>query len=166
MDWEKYTDPPNAVNRTGLLLRIFAWSLLVASIWGLVNLVQLWSRPMKLVSGTPGPVIEEHEAGRFRYLVPFTVDETDEAFLLRLDNDGPVIDYFATSPGTQVAVLYWSEDMGIASVHPLVAGEASIRGRYPPYNALLGTSALGILVAVVLLVGGWLDSRLYRLGRG
>ena len=166
MDWEKSYKSPHALDRTSLLLRIFAWSLLAASIWGLVNLGQLWSRPMKLVSGTPGEVVEEHETGRFRYLLPFTVDETGAALLLHLHNDGPVIDYFVANPGTQVAVLYWSNDMGIASVHPLVAGEPSIRGRYPPYNALLGTSLLGALLAVVLLLGGWLDSRLYRLGRG
>lgn len=167
MDWEQGFDPPNVLNRAGQpLLRIFAWSLLIASMWGLVSILQLWNRPVKLVSGTPSQVVEEQEAGRFHYLLPFTVDETGEALLLRLHNSGPVIDYFTRAPATRVAVLYWRDDMAIASVHPLVGGEPSIRSQFPRYNALLGTSVLGALLAVVSLLGGWLDGRLYRLGRG
>jgi hypothetical protein len=167
MNRDVLVDPVNAFNRNSqLALRVFAWLLLAASIWGLTNLVQLWNRPVKLVSGTPGRVVEESEAGRFRYLVPFTVGETGDVLMLRLRNNGPVIDYFTAKPGIPVAVLYWPSEMTIASVHPLIAGEPPIRGQYPPYNALLGTSVLGVLLAGVLLLGGQLDRALYRAGRG
>jgi hypothetical protein len=160
-------DPWNTLHRNGwLALRIFAWLVLAASLWGLTNLAQLWNRPAKLVSGTPARVVEEDDGGRFRYRVPFTVNETGEVLMLRVHNNGAVIDYFMTKPGTPVAVLYWPSEMTIASVHPLVAGEPSIRGQYPPYNALLGTSVLGVLLALVLLSGGRLDRALYQAGRG
>jgi hypothetical protein len=160
-------DPWNAFNRNSrLALHVFGWLLLAASILGLTNLAQLWARPVKLVSGTPDRVMEESEAGRFRYLVPFTVDETGDVLVLRLRNNGPVIDYFMNKPGVPVAVLYWPSEMTIASVHPLVAGEAPVRGQYPPYNALLGTSLLGVALAGALLMGGRLDGVLYRAGRG
>jgi hypothetical protein len=167
MGQDETIDPLDAFYRNArLALHIFAWLLLAASIWGLTNLVQLWNRPVKLVSGTPEGIVEESEAGRFQYKVPFTVTETGEVLMLRPGNNGPVIDYFMTNPGTSVAVLYWPSEMTIASVHPLLAGEPPVRGQYPPYNALLGTSLLGVLLAAVLLSGGRLDRALYRAGRG
>lgn len=167
MDEARAPDPLNIYGPSSqLVLRVFAWLLLAASIWGLVNLVQLWNRPVRLVSGTPDQVLEENEAGHFHYSLPFTVDGTGEKLTLHLYNSGPVIDYFMTNPGTPVAILYWAHDMTIASVHPLIAGEPAIRGQYPPYDALLGTSALGGVLALVLLLGGRLDRALYRIGRG
>jgi hypothetical protein len=132
----------------------------------LANLVQLWNEPVKLVSGTPDRVTEEVEAGRYRYSLPFRIEETGEVLTLRLPNHGPVIDYFMTNPGKSVAVLFWPTRKTILSVYPLVAGEPRIRGQYPPYNALLGTSVLGVAVAVLLLLGGSLDHLFYRIGRG
>lgn len=155
-----------AYGRTSqLVLRVFAWLLLLASLWGMVNLVQLWNRPVRLASGTPDHVVEENQAGRYGYLLRFTVDETGEELTLRLSNNGAVIDYFMANPGRPVAILYWPSEMTIASVHPLEAGKPPIRGQYPPYNALLGTSVLGVVLAVVLLFGKQLDHRLYRIGR-
>jgi hypothetical protein len=166
MDRDRALDSLAAFGRgSKVALHIFAWALLAASIWGMVDLAQLWNRPVKLVSGIPGRVIEESERDRVRYAVPFTVEETGEVLVLGLRNNGPVTDYFMTKPETPVGVLYWPSQMTIASVHPLVAGEPAIRGQYPPYDGLLGTSILGMVLATVLLLGGRLDVALYRAGR-
>jgi hypothetical protein len=167
MDGDKAPDSPVVFGQSSQLgLRMFAWLLLAVSLWGLVTLAQLWSRPVRLVRGTPERVVEEGKAGRYQYLLPFAVDETGEVLMLRLPNSGPVIDYFISNPGTPISILYWTTDSAIASVHPLIAGEPAIRGQYPPYSALLGTSAMGIVLAVVLLAGARLDGALYRIGRG
>jgi len=140
------------------VLRLFALLLGLTSLWGIINQATLWSRPVKLVVGTAGAVQEERSPHGVLYGLLFTLD-TGEELDLRLHNNSPVLDYFLTSPTTDtIALRYWTDDMSVAAVHPLVVGVAPIRDRFPPSDVLLATSVLGLLMALVLLFAG----RLHR----
>lgn len=144
------------------LLQLLSILLIVASLWGLVNQLTLWNQPVELVFGTPGAVKEELLDGRARYWLEFTQQETGERLILRLRNNSPVLKYLLTaSPTDSVALRYWTDDLTILEVHPLVYGVPPIRDRIPPSGILFGTSVLGLVVALVLLFPGTLD-RIFR----
>jgi len=136
------------------LLRLLAFLLMVASLWGIVNQLTVWSRPVKLAVGTAGQVQQERHSGHVRYRLPLAL-ETGEEMSLWLSNHSPVLDYFlSNTPAAPIAVRYWSDDMRVVAVHPLAAGVPPIRAHIPPSSVLLGTSVLGLLLALVILGSG------------
>jgi len=144
----------------------FALLLLLVSGWGLVNLFGYWGRSVELVKGAAGEIREERIDKQVRYLVPFTVDESGQELEFQVKNNGPAMDYFMDGQAKPpLAILYWTDDLSVAKVHPLVAGEEPVRDRYPNYAVLLTTSVLGIVLALMLLLVGPLERMLYPLTR-
>lgn len=147
------------------LIRFFALLLIAASLWGIVNQFTLWNRPIKLVIGTAGNVVEEEQADRVRYRLSFTIQETGQEMQFWLLNNSPTLDYFLTQPPTDtVALRYWPDDMMVASINPLIVGADSIENPIPPPGLVLATSILGLLVALAILIPDLLGRFFFRSG--
>ncbi len=145
------------------LLRAFALLLIVASLWGIVNQLTLWNRPIKLEFGVAGMVREERRGGEVGYSLPFATD-TGQEMTLWLRNNSPVLDYLIASPSTtMIAVRYWPDDMSVVAVYPLIVDVPPIADRIPPSGVLLATSILGLLLGLTIFFFGQLDRSIHRL---
>ena len=154
MDDTEKTFPLSALLRISRpMLRILALLLILVSLWGIIKQSTMWNRSVKVVIGVGGPLQEERHEGAVRYLLPFTVDETGAEMVFWLDNSNSVLDYLATQPPTStIALRYWPDDMSVMAVNPLLPGVEPVQARIPPSEILLGTSILGFLVALALLL--------------
>lgn len=136
------------------LVWLFTLLLVLASLWGMVELWRLWSRPLDLVVGTPGAVREVQTAGGVRYRLQLALG-TGEELDLWLHNNSPVLDYLISRPvTTTLALRYWTDDMSVAGVYPLTPDTPPVQVRRPPSPILLATSILGLALALLLLLSG------------
>jgi len=146
------------------LVRFLALLLVAASLWGIFNQVRLWNRPIRLVMGTAGDVVEDDGA---RYGITFTVQETGEEMQFRLLNNSPTLDYLITrAPTGTVALRYWPDDMTVTSLNPLIVGAEPIENPSPPAGLVLATSILGLLVALAILSPDLVDLVRFRFRGG
>jgi hypothetical protein len=159
--------PFTALERTGKpLLRVFASLLLLVSLWGLVNLLGMRGRSIRVALGTAGAVQEERQGDTVRYTLPFTEEETGAEMIFRLHNNSPVLDYLLTSPPTHtIAVRYWPDDMTVLAVNPFLPDVPPISYPTPSRGLLLGTSVLGLVLASALLLPDLFGRFVYQSGR-
>ena len=148
------------------LVQICAILLIGTSVWGLVNQLTIWNRPVELIFGTPEAVLEDRDDFFPSYRLLFSIQETGEKRTLELRNNGPVLNYFASHlPEGMIALRIWSDDQMVFEVHPLIYDVAPIRDRVPPSSILTGVSLLGLALGLALLFPGTLERMIYRLGR-
>lgn len=147
-------------------VRLFAALVILASLWGLVNQLTLWNRPVSFNVGVADRLDERQQDGVTTYTMGFTLVDTGEHLTFRIMNNGPVLDYFATQPTSDpIGVRYWTDDLTVTAVHPLEVNVPPIRDRIPLSGVLVGTSAVGLLIGIVLLIPGTIHRGIHRLGR-
>lgn len=158
---------PTTLMRTGKwLLRVFAVLLLTASLWGVVELVGMRGRSIRVVLGVAGPVQEAKQGSATVYHLPFTEEETGTEMTFRLHNNSPILDYMLTSvPTHTIALRYWPDDMSVLAVNPLLPDVPVAVYPTPSRSLQLATSVLGIVLAVVLLLPDLIDRVTFRSGR-
>lgn len=146
--------PFDALVRAGRwLLRVFAVILLLASVWGIVDLLEMRGRSIRVALGVAGTVQEDRQGDTVRYYLPFTEEETGAAMTFRLHNNSPVLDYLLTStPSHTIALRYWPDDMSVLAVNPLLPDAPVVAYPTPSRTLLLVTSTLGMVVAAALLL--------------
>jgi hypothetical protein len=159
--------PAAALERSSKpLLRVFALLVLLVSLWGMVNLLAMRGRSIRVALGTAAAVQEERQGDAVRYYLPFTEEETGAEMIFRLHNNSPVLDYLLTSPPTHaIAVRYWPDDMSVVAVNPFLPDVPPISYPTPSRGLLLGTSVLGLVVASALLLPDLLGRFVYQSGR-
>jgi hypothetical protein len=148
------------------LLRVFALLLLLVSIWGVVNLLSMRGRSIRVALGVAGVVQEERQGDRVRYYLPFTEEETGAEMIFRLHNNSPVLDYVMTSPPTHtIALRYWPDDMTVLAANPFLPDVPPISYPTPSRGLLLGTSVLGLVMASALLLPDLFSRFVYQSSR-
>jgi hypothetical protein len=159
--------PATALERTSKpLLRVFALLLLLVSLWGVVNLLGMRGRSIRVALGVAGAVQEERQGDTVRYYLPFTEEETGAEMLFRLHSNSPVLNYLMTSPPTHtIALRYWPDDMSVLAVNPFLPDVPPIVYPTPSRRLLLGTSVLGLVLASALLLPDLFGRFVYRSGR-
>lgn len=148
------------------LLRLVALLLIPVSLWGIGEGLGERNRSLYVVIGRPGPVREERQDDAVRYSLPFTVEETGEEMILSLPNNSRVLDQLITeSPTRTIALQYWPDTMRVRALNLLQIGVEPIEVRAPYPGISLGTSILGLLVALALLLPDLFARSVYRTGR-
>ena len=144
------------------LFGLLAGLLILAAVWAFWNQATQWSRPVKLVFGVPGELQLSQQDGRANYRLTFAEQDTGAQYEFWVQNNGPVLEYLLENSGEEtVALRYWTDDLMVAAIFPLTIDTPPIQERVPPALVLLGTSILGLGVALFLLLAG----RLARDGR-
>lgn len=166
-DQEEQFYPIPALERASKpLMTVFAVLLIVASIWGMINQVSIWSRPVQLTEGYVGEVQERVEGGTCRYSVSFTVAESGQVMEIQLRNNSPVLEYLSKNhPPDVIALRYWKDNLMAFELYPLEYGVAPVKDPIPLSFVLVGSSILGLLLAGVLLFPEALDRFIYGVGR-
>jgi hypothetical protein len=148
------------------LLRLVAILLIPVSIWGIREGLEGRNRSLFVIIGRAGPVQEVQQGDAVRYTLPFTVEETGEELTLMLPNNSAVLDQLITEPPTHtIALQYWPDTMGVRALNLLQIGVEPIEVRMPQPGIALGTSILGLLVALAILLPDLLARFVFRTGR-
>ncbi|MBN1319152.1 MAG: hypothetical protein JXA42_26955 [Anaerolineales bacterium] len=149
------------------ILRVFAVLLIAASLWGIVNQITLWGKPVQLSQGIVGKVKEQAGEDGVHYSATFTLQESGQEIEIQLRNNSPVLEYLSNNQPTEaIALRYWRDNLMAFELHTLEYGVASIKDPVPPSFVLVGSSILGFLLAGVLLFPEVLDRMFYHVGRG
>ena len=144
------------------LFVLLAGLLIVAAGWSWWNQATQWSRPVELVFGVPGELQAIQQDGRTHYRLLFTEQDSGAPYEFWVINNGVVLEHLQENvTGETVALRYWTDNLTVAAIFPLTIDTPPIQEQVPPALVLLGTSILGMGVALFLLLAG----RLSRGGR-